>query len=657
MRGRAPVSSVPYLPGLDGMRALAVVAVMVYHANSSWLPGGFIGVEVFFVISGYLITLLLIGEHERTGTVDLGQFWARRARRLLPALFVMMAILMAYVAVFQRGELGRLRGDVFAGLVYVSNWYQIWVGQGYTAAGEFAPLRHLWSLAVEEQFYVVWPLVMAALLRLGRRRLPDLARWLLLAAVAVFVVVGLAYYPGRDLTAPTAHWRVAGRSISKIDTLYLSTITRSTGLLIGAAFAMIWRPTAIIRGPLRTKAHQLDGLALVGLAGLGALAWYLHLVTPDGADPWLFRGGFLAVALATVLVMAAVTHEASFAGPALGNPALRWVGTRSYGLYLYHWPIYQVIRQAAGNHLELGEFVAAMAVTAAITEVSYRFVETPIRRREVGLMLDRLRDIRDLNVRRIVGVGATATVALVGFAAVSMVTAANRPSDFEQAQQEGAEVVTQLGTPNAAPQAETPTTVVAIPVTPVAAGPETTIAGAGPTLVPTTVAPTTPAPVVVATTVSGEPAQFTAIGDSVMEGAAPDLVDEGFVVDAHQNRQLVDFIPTLQSAVTAGQLGEYVVVHLGTNGTFTESQMTQFYDLLVDVSRVIVLTDYANRAWTNGNNDLILSLPSRYPNVQVLYWHQLAANCPGNCFYADGIHLRPDGQLYYTALIADITGA
>ena len=204
---RRNLSSVPYLRGLDGMRALAVIAVMVYHANTSWLPGGFIGVEVFFVISGYLITLLLIGEHERSGRVHLGHFYLRRARRLLPALFVTLAMVIVYTALFKRDELGRLRGDVLAALAYVSNWYQIWVDEGYTAAGQFAPLRHLWSLAVEEQFYLVWPLVMIGLIRIGKGRLPSYSRWLLLAAVAISVAVGLALRAGQG-DRPSDH---AGR--------------------------------------------------------------------------------------------------------------------------------------------------------------------------------------------------------------------------------------------------------------------------------------------------------------------------------------------------------------------------------------------------------------------------------------------------------------
>ena len=357
---RTAISRLPYLPGLDGMRALAVAAVIVYHANNSWLPGGFLGVEVFFVISGYLITLLLIGEHESTGRINLRQFWYRRARRLLPALFLLLIGVTLFTALFRREALGQLRGDVLAALTYTSNWYQIWVGQGYTASGDFAPLRHLWSLAVEEQFYLVWPLVMVGLIRLGRRRLPAMSRWLFLAAVVVTVVMALLYYPGpieSCRATPDAYYTLAGRCLSKTDTLYLGTFFRSAGLLLGAAFAMVWRPVALMRGPMRNKGRLLDVAAVLGLAGLAALCWYLHIVTPEGADPWLFRGGFFVTAVATLFVIAAVTHQRSLAGPLLGNAVLLWIGTRSYGLYLFHWPIFQMIRRVSGNPLSLPQFI------------------------------------------------------------------------------------------------------------------------------------------------------------------------------------------------------------------------------------------------------------------------------------------------------------
>ena len=271
---------------------------MVYHANPAWLPGGFLGVEVFFVISGYLITLLLIGEHERTGRVGLRDFYVRRARRLLPALLALLVGITIYTTLFRRDALGQLRGDVIAALAYVSNWYQIWVGQGYTASGDFAPLRHLWSLAVEEQFYLVWPLVMIGLLRLGRRRLPELSQYLVLAAVLITVATALLFYPGPIETCeatPDAYWQVGGRCISKLDALYLSTPTRADGPAArrraGDGLAAGGDPRA---APLRSKGRLLDVAAVVGLVGLGALCWFLHIVAQDGADPWLFRGGFFA---------------------------------------------------------------------------------------------------------------------------------------------------------------------------------------------------------------------------------------------------------------------------------------------------------------------------------------------------------------------------
>ena len=435
------VGRVPYLPGLDGMRALAVVAVMVYHANSAWLPGGFLGVEVFFVISGYLITLLLIGEHERTGGVSLGQFWLRRARRLLPALAVLLIGVTVYTALFRRDALGQLRGDVIAALAYVSNWYQIWVGQGYTASGDFAPLRHLWSLAVEEQFYLLWPLVMVLLLRLGRRRLPSLSWALLGVALAISAVVA-AVTPhgpiGTPAVTPDAYWNVAGRAISKLDFLYLSTPTRATGLLLGAAFAMVWRPAALLRGPMRRRAPLLDVVAVIGLVALGSLCWYLHIVTPAGADPWLFRGGFLATGFAALCVIAAVTHQRSATGRLLGTSLLVWIGTRSYGLYLFHWPIYQGIRRVAGRPLTVVEFAVAMAASFVVAELSYRWIEMPVRRQELGRVWRRLQRIASTNGRRALAAFAALVITFVGVGVAGLATAQLRPNAIAESQAQGA---------------------------------------------------------------------------------------------------------------------------------------------------------------------------------------------------------------------------
>ena len=649
---RTAISRMPYLPGLDGMRALAVLAVMVYHANPAWLPGGFLGVEVFFVISGYLITLLIIGEHERTGSVSTRQFYLRRARRLLPALFTLLIGITIYTALFRRDALGQLRGDVLAALAYVSNWYQIWVGQGYTASGDFSPLRHLWSLAVEEQFYLLWPLLMIGLFRLGRRRLPEMSRWLFLAAIAVTVVMALLYYPGpiESCTAtPDAYWQVAGRCISKTDALYLATPTRATGLLLGSAFAMVWRPVALMRGPMRRKGRLLDIVAVLGLAGLAALCWYLHIVTPEGADPWLFRGGFLLTGIASLAVIAAVSHRGAHAGRLLGVPLLLWIGIRSYGLYLYHWPIYQAMRGVAGKPLSIAQFVAALAITAVVTEISFRLIETPIRKGHVGRWWRRLQAARDPAPRRLIAGAGAGLVALSVFAVATLATAELRQNEIAESLDEAADAVTDLDELGVPTTTDVPddTSGPSTPSSSVAAGNTAVVVTT--TAVPTTtVAPTT--------TLPPPPPAILAIGDSVMLGAADELAAEGIVVSAEVSRQMKTMVPEMQRLRDAGQLGETVVVHLGTNGSLSDDTVNEFFTALSGVPRVLVLTLSAPKPWIAGNNEKLLALPAQFPNVELLYWDGLAAQCTDNCFYGDGIHLRQTGQDYYTQLIATVLG-
>jgi peptidoglycan/LPS O-acetylase OafA/YrhL len=663
-RGRSQISKVPYLPGLDGLRAVAVVAVMLYHASSDWLPGGFLGVEVFFVISGYLITLLLISEHEKTGRVHLGQFWLRRARRLLPALFLMLLLLVTYTAIFRTDALGQLRGDVLAGIGYVMNWYQIVVGAGYTAAGDFAPLRHLWSLAVEEQFYLVWPLVMVVLLRRGDRRIAETAKWLVLVALGITVAMALAYHRGTigacDVT-PGAYWTVGERCISKADALYLGTITRAPALLLGAAFAMVWRPMAIMRSPLRTKARLFDLGALVGLGGLVAMFWWVHFMTPDGASPFIFRGGFLLVSLATIAIIAAVTHQRSLAGPLLGNPLFLWAGTRSYGLYLYHWPIYQIIREVAGNPLTVGEFAVAMVFTVIITELSYRYVEMPIRKRVVGDWLRGLRAAQDPVPRQLVFGGAAIAVALAMFGAASLAAAPLKQNEIAESLAVGSEAVTDLDDllPGTAPVGAT-TPASPPPTPPPTASPATDPATGAPVPTAEVPPPTTPpttSPPTTTTTLPPEPIPRLAVGDSVMLGAAPVLRDEGaFLVDAEVSRQMRDMIPTMQQLQAAELFGMYVVVHLGTNGPFSDETLSEFMATLSSVPVVIVLTIRANRAWTAENNQKLRAIDKEGDNIILVDWETLSNECPGDCFASDGIHLKPAGQKYYAERIFDVMG-
>ncbi len=562
-RSNAQISRVPYLPGLDGLRALAVAAVMVYHAHH-WLSAGFLGVEVFFVISGYLITLLLIGEHERDGYVSLGHFWLRRFRRLLPALYVTLAFVTLYCLLFKSEALGKLRGDVVAALTYSTNWFQIYTGQAYTAAFDFVPLRHLWSLAVEEQFYLIWPLVMILILRRGRERLPMVGVCLFAFSIMLSIIGAVMFHPGTSTECsleggglgPPCTFGFFGRQVETNNFLYLGTITRSSGILLGAAFAMLWRPLAIMRGPLRHRPRILDLLGVLGLALIGWLSYKQELYTEFTASWYapLFRGGMLLTGLATLLAIAAVTHQRSMLGRALANPVLNWVGTRSYGLYLFHWPVYQFIRLQAGIQLTIPEMILALLLTGSIAETSYRYVETPIRQGHLSAWWHNRRRLSPERRRRSI-VLFSASGFLVGVLGVSLFTADVKcTNDIECSIADAAGV--QSSTSNTAvagiatlpPGSQATTT----------AAPQSTVLGETTTTAPpTTVGPTTTVPARL---------DVLALGDSVMAGAATKLGSAGIWVDAAESRQGTRFAEILEEASARGVIGDYVVIHMGTNG-------------------------------------------------------------------------------------------
>jgi peptidoglycan/LPS O-acetylase OafA/YrhL len=668
-RPAAQISRVPYLPGLDGLRALAVIAVIIYHANKKWLGGGFLGVEVFFVISGYLITLLLVAEHERHGDINLRQFWLRRFRRLLPALFLMMVLLAIYLALVFTEARGRVRGDIVAGAAYVSNWYQIWVGQGYTAAESFVPLRHLWSLAVEEQYYVIWPLVMVAILRSkGRHRLPNVALWLFGMAVLIALAVAVLFHSG-DMATTCAesgegYFTFRGRCLSTNDTLYLSTFSRSTGLLLGGAFAMVWRPLAIMRGPLRHRHRLLDAVGLLGVALTAFLCWKLWL-SDDGRrfgvrfDPWLFRGGFFVVGVATLMMIAAVTHRRSTLGKMLAFPALNWVGTRSYGLYLYHWPIFQIIRKRAGGALTFTELVMAMTLACVLTEVSYRLVETPIRKGAFGDWLRGERPVRSRSAppRRGTLIGAMSAALLVGFASLSIARAENRCVNDVECSIEAASnpelpnfgVLPPPGTAPSATGLPTQSTQVPGSIGATTGGTPTSVGSASPpTLVPIETSPSPPASTALPTTTQPPPSTPIAIGESVMQGAQPELQTAGFWVDTAVSRGGNGTLEALTRLKQAGWVGDTVVIQVGTNGEVSNEQFDAIMALLPPPTKVYFLTVRAPKAWIAGNNERINALPSRFPNVQIIDW-QGASQDIKMC--DDGIHISCGSARAYANVV------
>ena len=381
-----------YVPALDGLRAVSVCAVIAYHAGWSALPGGFLGVEVFFVISGFLITSLMLEERESSGRVSLRQFWLRRFRRLMPALVTMLIVTLFAVTFVWTTAAPDFRRDALASVLYVSNWWQIFgVDVPYFGTGSLPVLRHLWSLAVEEQWYLVWPIVFVGLI--GRATVHRI-RLGVLAAATSLVVMGL-----------TAVAFISDDE-SRTNLLYLGTHTRSSGILAGAALALLWVPKTE-----RASTRRLfGGMITVLTLGVVALVGFF-MVTLHVEDEALYRGGLAATSIATVVVIASVVRRNSgLVGEFLALPIFVAIGKRSYGLYLWHWPAFVILEARTSNF----NLIAACVVTVIVNELTYRYVELPIRGGAVGRARVAWPNFPRMRRRMMTAVGVALVVTVIG---------------------------------------------------------------------------------------------------------------------------------------------------------------------------------------------------------------------------------------------------
>lgn len=350
-------------PALHGVRALAVIGVLLYHGGLAGIPGGFLGVDVFFVLSGFLITSLLLTEHAANGQIDFGRFWFHRARRLLPALFAVLLFVAAYAALLAPEIVrSRLRGDLIATLAYVANWRFVVAKISYFEQYSTpTPLLHTWSLAIEEQFYLIWPIVVLLLVRwlTGPRATAQLAGLLGVLALASAGLMALLYDPGVDPSR-----------------VYYGTDTRAQALLIGALGAVLFTRRGWWGRDARAPVGALAACGLVGLLGVGALYALAH----DSA-PWMYRGGFLLTALASLaLIAGAASPSRSPLTWVLAWPPLRWIGLASYGIYLWHWPVYVLLTPERTGTTGQPLLLVRLAVTGLLATLSYLIIETPIRR-------------------------------------------------------------------------------------------------------------------------------------------------------------------------------------------------------------------------------------------------------------------------------------
>jgi len=588
-------SSARRFAGLDGLRAIAVALVVIYHLFPGWmLHSGFIGVDMFFVISGFLITSLLLRERTAHGRIDLIGFWRRRARRLLPALFLLITVAATAAGAIGGDVLVRLGPQVLGAATFSYNWVSLAGGADYFSADTPELFRNLWSLAVEEQFYWVWPLLLPLLLLVRRR-------WLR-AAVAVVAA------------AASALWMAAvvGGGVTRA---YFGTDTHAFGLLLGVTLAvglerLFTAPPHWLTGRFARTVGLVTGA--LGLAGLVAVA-----TLPETQDAASFPGTLAAASVITAVVIVAATAPGSRLGPALDVAPLRWIGDRSYGIYLWHWPLLVLLTAVFGTPAWLG--VVALALTIACAAASHRWVEDPVRRHGFRGMFGMLRArLSGSPVPRFRALTALVlTVVVIGGTTAAIATAPEETSG-RAAVEAGQHALAQRTPPPRPPL----------------------VRDDGRHRPPSAA----PAPV------SG--AQIDAIGDSVMLASAQALLDRypGIRIDAEVSRSMWA-APGIVQDLGPG-LRDYVVVGLGTNGAVQDSVLDRVRNELGPERRLVLVTASAPRSWIPGVNKDLRAYAGDHPDVLIADW--AGAISPHEDLLADDhIHPGSAGGRYYADAIAD----
>ena len=606
-----PSTSTPpeRLPGLDGLRALAIALVLAYHLFPGLAPGGFIGVDIFLVVSGYLITALLVHEHRTAGRIRLGRFWARRARRLLPALAVVVAVVCLTAAAIGGDVLVGIGWQLLGVATFSANWVAIAQGSSYLDGTSPELFRHAWSLAVEEQFYLLWPLALLVLLVLPRRWL----RVTLPVVLAVLSAVGLAMLAGDPGVDPAA-----------ASVAYLSTLTHGFGLLLGAALALaiepLGAPVSAAAAPRSRSGVLVDAAAVLAVAGLAALALVLAIDTAAA-----YRGGIASAALLTGALIVGLRHPASRTARIADAALPRWLGERSYGLYLWHWPVL-VLLAAALPAVDRGGPEAwllglgALAISLVLTALSYRYIEQPVRRHGWRVLLGRGVLPRPRRIA-VVAAAALATVALVGGTALAVVRAPERS--------EAAALIAAGQAALDGGLAPAPAVPLRLPLD------ERRPSGPG----------TAPLP-------SGD--RIVAVGDSVMLASAPQLQARfpGIAIDAAVSRQMRQATEIVAALDAAGALREYVVLGLGTNGSIDPQTLHDVRRLLGPDRALVLVSVQAPRGWIPGVNAHLSAFADDYRNVVLADWRAVIAPRL-DLLAGDQVHPGSAGGRLYAGAIED----
>ena len=574
---------VRHISSIDGLRAIAVTAVVLYHLGISWIPGGFLGVDLFFVISGYVITRLILDSINQSSALDLRAFYAARLRRIYPGFIFMVICTIIFIGVWAPEAIKRFLSDLPYALTGTINWFLVARHQDYfEAIGRPPLLQHTWSLAVELQFYLIWPIILLTVLKYFGKK--NIARIALLIAVISGVTLFLVSL------------RLDQSNAQQISHIYFGTDTHSLGLFLGSALAVSWIPQNLSADIAKRAQDVIDGIGVVGLLGL--IATFLFI---DEANAGLYRIAFPLAGIFGCLVIISLVHPASRFAPLISSAPFRWVGQRSYGIYIWHWVVFQVTRPSVdltGESWAL--YLARVLLVLALADISLRWVEIPFRQ---GVVQNWFRGMKyrapkvKLRQQLSIVVSVIAVLAVTSSISVQAINKADQISqDLLTVQEDQSSSQEDLGSTTG----------------------------------------------------------LWVTGDSVILGIRSKLESKEHIslINARVGRQAPELLAVMrvdQSSVPSSP----VVFNLGNNNALSEQTVVDIFEIVKNQPQVIVVNTAVPRPWKDANNAIISKVASGYPNVRLVDWDRVSKDRP-ELFAPDGVHLSPAGSDVYVDLVLTV---
>ena len=574
---------VRHIASIDGLRAIAVTAVVLYHLGISWIPGGFLGVDLFFVISGYVITRLILDSINQSSALDLRAFYAARLRRIYPAFIFMVVCIIIFVGVWAPEAIKRFLSDLPYALSGTINWLLVARHQDYfETIGRPPLLQHTWSLAVELQFYLIWPIILLTILKYFGKK--NIARIALLIAIISGVTLFLVSL------------RLDQSNAQQVSHIYIGTDTHSLGLFLGSALAVSWIPQNLSADIEKRAQDVVDAIGVVGLLGL--IAAFLFI---DETNASLYRLAFPLAGIFGCLVIISLVHPASRFAPLISSAPFNWVGQRSYGIYIWHWVIFQVTRPSVdltGQSWAL--YLARVLLVLALADISLRWVEIPFRQ---GMVQNWFRGMKyrspKIKLRQQLSIvfSVIAVLAITSSISVQAINKAEQIAQDQITQQED----------QAASQEDL-----------------------------------------------GSTTGLWVTGDSVILGIRSKLESKEHIslINARVGRQAPELLAVMrvdQSSVPSSP----VVFNLGNNNALSEQTVIDIFEVVKNQPQIIVVNTAVPRPWKDANNAIISKIASRYPNVRLVDWDRVSKDRP-ELFAPDGVHLSPAGSDVYVDLVLTV---